>query len=176
MSRVLRVGGSFMAAEYRLLTFDWLIDPERTGLTDAEAMAMARYAQMIASGYRNSGQGDFQIGGRVPFLALDAGLEIVDVRINDRVSHAFPPYQQPMQRAALREVQTWATMFQDPGYRAWIAGCILAGGGVEADYDQIINLLLLARQSQTIQSSSHTGYPFVWFLNPVLMITFAKKL
>lgn len=176
MSRVLRAGGLFMAAEYRIVTADWPIDGERQVLTDAEGQMLARYAQMLAAGYRNMGQGDMQIGGRVPFLAIDAGLEIVDVRINDRVLHAFPPYQKPMQRAARREAQNWANLIQDPTYRAWLTGALTAGGGSEGDMDDFLNLLLLARQRQAIMSAGEGGYSFVWLTNPVLFITFARKL
>lgn len=91
MTRVVKPGGRFMAAEYHTLSAEWPIDRQRLVLTDAEAFECARYTQMMINGFRNSGQGDLKLGGQVPFLAVDAGLEVVDVRINDRVPHAFSP-------------------------------------------------------------------------------------
>ena len=60
MSRVLKPGGSFMAAEYHTLNVEWPIDRQRLVLTDAEAVDCAKYTQMMISGFRNSGQGDLK--------------------------------------------------------------------------------------------------------------------
>lgn len=80
-----------MAVEYQTLNAGWPIDAEQAELSSPKALETAKYTQMLIKGYRSSGQGDLKAGGRVPFLALKTSLEIWDIRINDRMSHAFPP-------------------------------------------------------------------------------------
>jgi hypothetical protein len=110
----------------------------------------------------------------VPFLAAAAGLEVADVRINDRVAHAFPPYRKPAERAALAEAQAWCVLFEDPGYRAWLSGAMLAGGGSEADVDGFLGLLS-SRCREGFTQGEAGDYAFVWLINPVLLVTIARK-
>lgn len=109
----------------------------------------------------------------MPFLALNAGLEILDICINDRVSHAFPPYRKPAEQAALAELQNWGAVFQDPAYRTWVAGALKAGGGTESDVAGFLNML--DNLQQTFTGATKDTYAFLWLINPVLLITVARK-
>lgn len=171
MSRVLKPGGTFMAAEYHTLFCDLPIEADRLQSTDDELSEQARFTKMIVQGYRTTGQGDLKLGGQVPFLAVNAGLRIVDVRINDRVSHAFPPYDNTAQMG-LAELQGFESLTQDPGYQAWLKGALVAGGGTEADFDAFFNLF---RRHSPEAFAGKTDFSFVWLLNPVLLVTVARK-
>jgi ubiquinone/menaquinone biosynthesis C-methylase UbiE len=172
MSRVLKRGGTFMAAEFHTLFPEMPIESGKHSKTIEEETAMGRYLQMLLHGYRKSGQGDMKIGGRVPFLARKAGLSVVDVRINDRVPHAFPPYNKPSEEAALGELQIFEALFKDAGYRAWLTGAITAGGGTEDDVDAFLKFF----PSHSPEVFNRQGdFAFVWLLNPVLLITVARK-
>ncbi len=172
MSRVIKPGGRFMAAEFHVLFADMPIEAGRLMPTDEELRELGRLGHLIFTGFRASRQGDMQLGGRVPFLALDAGLSIVDVRINDRVSHAFPPYSKPSDRMALAELKDWEGLMRDPGYRAWLKGAMVAGGGTEADVDVFLNLL--PRHAPEV-FTGQANFAFVWLINPVLLVTIARK-
>lgn len=174
MARVLQPGGSFMAAEFHTLALDLPLHLEKMTMTDAEADDTARYALMLLKGYRNSGQGDFRGGSRAPFLALDAGLQVVDVRINDRVIHAFPPYLKRGQHAAFAEAQTFLAVFKDEGYGAWVSGAMAAGGGSESDAKRAISLFAERLRAVTERGEVNNA-AFLWLFNPVLLVTVAQK-
>jgi SAM-dependent methyltransferase len=173
MCRVLSPGGRLLAAEYYTLNMEWPIDRQRPAVTDTEAADCARYTQMILNGFRNSGQGDLRSGGQVPFLAVEAGMEIVDVRINDRVPHAFPPYDKPMQRAARAQAQGTVATFADTQWRAWLTNVMISGGGSAADADGFLSML---PERQRASLASRADYSFLWLMNPVLLLTIAQKL
>ena len=172
MSRILKPGGTFMAAEFHILFFENSIDSEEYSASKEEEMALCRYTQMILHGYRKSGQGDLKIGGRIPFLARSAGLAIVDIRINDRVPHAFPPYKKPSEQNSLAEMKSWETLFKDAGYRAWLMGAMIAGGGTESDVEGFFKLFTF-HPAEAFHEPSNLG--FVWLINPVLLVTIARK-
>jgi SAM-dependent methyltransferase len=172
MSRALKQNGTFMAAEFHTLFPEMPIESEEHSATLEEETAMAPYLQMLLHGYRKSGQGDMKVGGRVPFLARKAGLSVVDVRINDRVPHAFPPYNKPSEEAALTELQSFEAVFKDAGYRAWLTGAMTAGGGTESDVDAFLKFF----PSHSQEVFNRKGdFAFVWLLNPVLLVTVARK-
>jgi ubiquinone/menaquinone biosynthesis C-methylase UbiE len=172
MSRILKSGGSFMAAEFHLLFPEMPIESEEHSYTVEEEMALSRYMHMILHGYRNSGQGDLKIGGRIPFLARKAGLAVVDVRINDRVPHAFPPYGSLANQASLAELQSWEVLSKDAGYRAWLTSAITAGGGTESDVDGFLKFF----PSHPPEAfHEHSNFAFVWLINPILLVTVARK-
>ena len=169
MSRVLRPGGSFMAAEFHIINIDFPIDSASP--TPYDIGETARYAKLLLHGYRLSGQGDLQVGARVPFIAMEAGLEVVDCRINDRLAHAFVPYRKASEQASLAEARSWAALFEDSGYRAWVETSMLAGGGTTEDVDEFLRLL----PAHSRDGFRNGDYSFVWLLNPVLTVTVARK-
>ena len=169
MSRVVKPGGSVMVAEFHILNLDFPIDSASAPSTDlAEA---ARYANLLVQGYHRSGQGDLQVGSKVPFLAMEAGLEVVDCRINDRIAHAFPPYRHQSDEASLAEARSWVNLFEDSGYRSWVESSMSAAGGTTQDVDAFLRLL-----SDDARHHLRDGdYSFLWLINPVLIVTVARK-
>ena len=172
MSRVLRQGGTFMAAEYHMLNYDKPVESGSPINALEEEVSISRYIQILIHGYRALGQGDLKMGGRVPFLAREAGLKIVDIRINDRVTHAFPPYQRLSEQMSLTELQGWEALIKDPSYRSWLSGMMIAGGGTEADADALLRLLP-SHSAEVFNGKD--DFAFVWLPNPVLLVTIARK-
>jgi SAM-dependent methyltransferase len=172
MSRILKSGGIFMAAEFHILFFENSMDSAEYSSSMEEEMALCRYTQMILHGYRKSGQGDLKIGGRVPFLAHNEGLTIVDIRINDRVPHAFPPYKKASEQNSIAEMKSWDMLFKDAGYRAWLTGAMIAGGGTESDVEGFFKLFSF-HPAEAFHEQSNLA--FVWLINPVLLVTIARK-
>ncbi len=172
MSRVLKVGGTFVAAEFHLLNYDKPVESDLPVSSLEDDIAVSRYIQLLIHGYRASGQGDLKMGGRVPFLARKAGLHIVDMRINDRLPHAFPPYAKPSNYMALSDLQGWENLIKDPAYRSWLTAAMIAGGGTKADTDAFLKLLPSHHVSVF---NGKSDFSFVWLLNPVLLITIARK-
>ena len=172
MSRILKKGGRFMAAEYHILSYEKPIETAQF-IDDGDEARISSYMQLIIRGYRLSGQGNFKMGGRVPFLATNAGLNISDIRINDRLPFAFPPYRKPSEKISLTELQGWEALIKDPAYRSWLAQAMIEGGGNEADADSFLKLL----PSYTADIfKEESRFAFVWLLNPILLITVAEKI
>jgi hypothetical protein len=114
------------------------------------------------------------MGGKVAFLAQQAGLEVIDVRINDRVLHAFPPYTSPAQQAARAEARACVATYADAQWRAWVASAMTAGGGALSDVDKFLSLLP-NRQRDALSAERGADYSFIWLLNPVLLVTIARE-
>lgn len=172
MSRVLKPEGTFFAAEYHVLNYDKPVESASPVSNLEEEITISRFIQLLLHGYRASGQGDMKVGGRVPFLATAAGLNVVDVRINDRIPYAFPPYRKAAEQTALTELQAWEGLIKDANYRSWLVGMMTAAGGTEADVDAFLQILP-AHHPETFNKNSQ--YAFVWLLNPVLLVTIARK-
>lgn len=94
MARVLKPGGVFMAAEYTnsgaWTTHD---NVENSKRDEAWHQKYFRLARLLMQGKLTLGRGDDRLGNRVPSLVTTAGLEVFDVRLNDRALHVIPPYQ-----------------------------------------------------------------------------------
>ncbi|QLQ08694.1 MAG: class I SAM-dependent methyltransferase [Anaerolineae bacterium] len=71
--------------------------------------------------------------GRVPLLATQAGMDVYDVRLNDRVMHVFPPYRHEKQRNYLELSKRYHAPAPDDRWFNLTLETILAGGGTEAD-------------------------------------------
>lgn len=81
-------------------------------------------------------------GVRAPMLIAEAGLEILDVRVNDRVAWAVPPYRDERQRATRDESLEWATSpDSDDEFRTWAIENIEAAGKTRGDADRYLQLL-----------------------------------
>lgn len=172
MYRVLKPGGRLMAAEYHVLTPTIPIEKNRLQPSAAEAGSLGRLGQIIFNGYRASGNGDLQAGSKVPFLLTDAGFEVTDVRINDRVLFAFPPFAKATEQNSLAELQSWEMLIKDPAYKAWLTDVMKAGGGTEEDVTAFLQLMP-DHTNEVLDPQS--DFSFLWLANPVLLAIFARK-
>lgn len=83
MVRVLKPGGCLFAVEYHHLGAFSAFDDANT--EDMEGrLERFRFSQLYIEGKKRLGRGDDTFGVRVPFVVRDSGLEVLDVRKNDR--------------------------------------------------------------------------------------------
>jgi ubiquinone/menaquinone biosynthesis C-methylase UbiE len=171
MRRVLKSGGVFFAAEYTesgaMSDYDNIQFLKRD---EAWHREYYRISQLFAKGKQVLGHGDNTVGVRVPLLARQAGLDVYDVRLNDRAMHVFPPYRYEKQRNYL-ELEKAANMpdTDDKWLRLTIE-MILAGGGTEDDGRWFYNAIDNAEILEAINEGSYTATS-----SYSLYITFAKK-
>ena len=134
MARVLKPGGVFFAAEYTdsgaLSVYDNVHLDKRDDTWQREYL---RLNQLFVKGKRALGRGDDTVGMRVPLLATQAGLDVYDVRLNDRAMHAFPPYQHEKQRDYLELSKLANAPDPDGKWLRRTIEIIVAGGGTEED-------------------------------------------
>lgn len=133
MTRVLKSGGVFFAAEYTnsaMANYDSVHFEKRD---EAWYREYYRINRMFMKGKMALGRGDDTVGARVPLLATQAGLDVYDVRLNDRAMHVFPPYRHEKQRNYLELAKTANTIDNDEKWLKLNIKTVVAGGGTEED-------------------------------------------
>lgn len=172
MARVLKPGGVFMASEYTVsgawTTHDNVHDPKRD---EAWHQEYFRIRRLYNRGKEALGRGDEYLGMRVPLLVTEAGLDVFDLRLNDRVLHAIPPYDQPKQENYLELLGAWYASDPDEKDLARSIEYIQAAGGTEEDaiwFEGVVDsaALRIAIKERTLTMLS--AYR--------LYLTFARKL
>lgn len=172
MARVLKPGGVFFAAEYTdngaVSSYDNVHFEKRD---EAWRREYCRINQLYAKGKQALGRGDDSVGVRVPLLATQAGLEVYDVRLNDRAMHVFPPYRHEKQRNYLELSRTANAPDADGKWLKLTTETILAGGGTEED----AHWYYAATDSTGIVRAIEDG-TFTATASFALYLTFARKL
>ena len=170
MTRVLKSGGVFFAAEYTdsaMSNYDNVHFNERD---EAWYREYYRINLLFMKGKKVLGRGDNTVGVRVPLLATQAGLDVYDVRLNDRVMHVFPPYRHEKQRNYLELSKTANAAETDDKWVRLTIETVTAGGGTEADGRWFHNAIDSAGIIRAIEEGTFTAmgsFP--------LYLTFAKK-
>lgn len=133
MTRVLKPGGVMMAVEYHATGIGSSYN--NTDLLSGDTVDLERFqhARFYIAGKCTQGRGDDTIGVRVPQLMLDAGLGVFDVRMNDRVFHAIPPYAKPLEQKMLERLRDSLDHPPNESRREFIADTLIAGGANHAD-------------------------------------------
>ncbi len=169
MARVLKPGGVFMAAEYPDMGEPMLYSNVKIEERDeAWIQKYIRLTRLSIRGKRNLGRGDDELGIHVPHLATLAGLDVFDVRLNDRVLHVIPPYRHPKQEDYLEYLKAYFT--QDGSYLPRLSEIMKAAGGTEADAQWLIEAENEAGMAQAIEDRSLTRISAY-----MLFLTFARK-
>lgn len=134
MARVLKPGAVFFAAEYTdsgaISGYDNIHFEKRDEAWQREYL---RINQLFVKGKQALGRGDDTVGVRVPRLATQAGLDVYDVRLNDRAMHVFPPYRYEKQRHYLELAKTANAPDTDGKWLRRTIETVVAGGGTEDD-------------------------------------------
>jgi len=171
MTRVLKPGGVFMAAEYTnsgaWTAFDNIETPKRD---EAWHQRYFRVARLFMQGKQALGRGDDRLGNRVPSLVTAAGLEVFDVRLNDRVLHVIPPHQQPKQKEHAELLKAFYAPDPDRKGLTRSIETLRAAGGTEEDANWLYNADDDAAMRQALEErtlSTVSAY--------MLYLTFARK-
>lgn len=170
MTRVLKRGGVFFAAEYTnsaMANYDNVHFDKRDETWYREYY---RINLMFMKGKKALGRGDDTVGVRVPLLATQAGLDVYDVRINDRAMHVFPPYRHEKQRNYLELVKIGNAPDTDGKWLKLTIETIIAGGGTEEDgrwFDAAIDGAGIVRAIEEETFTATGSFP--------LYLTFARK-
>lgn len=140
MTRVLKPNGVFMAAEYtdmgEPLLYSNIDDDKRD---EAWVQEYFRLARLLIRGKKIIGRGDDQLGIRIPHLASAAGLDVFDVRLNDRVMHVIPPYRHPKQEDYLELLSANFAPDKDSSSLSRITNIMKAAGGTDEEVAWLYN-------------------------------------
>lgn len=138
MARVLTPGGTLLAAEWTdrayMASFDNSNNP-----TPDDAGEAFRLTRAYSLGRMRLGRGNDLAGVQAPSMATAVGLQVVDIRLNDRVRWAIPPYRDEQQRSAIDDSREWAgTQGPDDEFRTWATENLEAGGSIGSDVERYI--------------------------------------
>ncbi len=172
MARVLKPGGCLFAVEYHHLgsfsSFDGVNPDDLEG-----RLERFRFSQLYIEGKKRLGRGDETFGVRLPFLVQDMGLEVFDVRKNDRAWHAFPPYRKENEKIGLTVMRDFAEP-ADEAMRAWTGENLRAGGASDADVTRYFELTDDPELKIGTRDSIDTG-TYRYLSSFTFYLTFARK-
>ena len=171
MARVIKPGGIFMAAEYSddgaVIMYDNVDTPNHD---DAWRREYFRISQIYRKGKKALGYGDEEVGNRVPVLATNAGLDVFDMRLNDRALHLIPPYRHDKQKAYAELLQQGIVLDTSGTILKYTTELVLAGGGSEAEALWLYHAIDEPAQLKALEEGTLT------LMNAYcLYLTFARK-
>ncbi len=171
MARVLKSNGNFMAAEYTSVgpvsVYNSEQDKKRDDAWYEKVFCLTR---LLLKGKQALGRGDDYLGVRVPLLATVAGLDVFDVRLNDRVLHVLPPYSHPKQADYLELLKAFYEPDPDRKGLAQNIELLRAAGGTEEDAEWLYNSGDMGAVRQAIADDNLTEISAY-----MLYLTFARK-
>lgn len=112
-----------------------------------EILLMTKIKLISYKGRLRLGDGDNNIGSRVPHMMKLGGLIDIDIRMNDRVFYLEPPYETPLQQHRLKGLKSrW---FNEKNYDFLLQEQkkeFLAGDGDPADFEKSIPIINRLRE------------------------------
>lgn len=103
MVRVAKPGGLVLVAEPSNLLGPVLLDAIALGESPESTAPLVLFQLRCQRGKAHLGEGNDWLGGSLPTLFAAAGLQEVDMRLNDRVNPLLPPYASRAARALIEE-------------------------------------------------------------------------
>ena len=171
MARVLKPGGVFFAAEYSISgAVDSYDNVHFSRRDEAWKREYFRISQYYIKGKQLLERGDETIGVRVPLLATQAGMDVYDVRLNDRVMYVFPPYHHEKQRDYLELTKIANAPDTDGRWLRLTIERVIASGGTEQDGRWYYEAIDRAKIVQAIEDGNFTATS-----SYTLYLTFARK-
>jgi len=171
MVRVLKPNGVFMAAEYTEMgipLFYSKIEDEKRD--EAWIQKYFRLSRMLIQGKEIIGRGDDQLGIRVPYLATVAGLDVFDVRLNDRVLHVIPPYRHAKQEDYLELLKAYFAPDQDNSGLVRMTNMLNAARGTDEDATWLYDA-----EDETAMRQAIENRNLIRISAYLLFLTFARK-
>jgi SAM-dependent methyltransferase len=148
MMRVTRPGGCVLAAEPNNLAATQVVGNNRFHEPVEQRMALTRFQLVCERGKESLGEGNNSVGELVPGYFAEAGLEDVRVRMSGRASTLIPPYASPGERAMRDQIIDWARRDFWIWSRDDAKRYFLAGGGDDAEFEQVWQLAMMVAKSE----------------------------
>lgn len=145
MARVTRPGGIVLLAEPNNAVWP-VIESVAVGAEPADVADFLRFHLLCLRGKVALGEGDDLVGEAMPTLLAGAGLEEVEIRLNDRVAPMLPPYSSAAERAIAEETLDLADREHCIWGREDTRRRFVAGGGEDAAFDGLWSTVMGQRR------------------------------
>jgi SAM-dependent methyltransferase len=146
MARVAKPGGLVVVAEPTNVFGPILQDALAAGLSVDRLAALLRFQLLCQRGKAAMGEGDDLLGERLPEILRGAGLDDIEIRLNDRAIPIAPPYDSPAALAFVDETRDTI----ERGIWAWSRSqterYFVAGGGAPVEFDALWESLFEERR------------------------------
>lgn len=145
MTRVVRPGGVVLLGEPNNAVWP-ILEGVVLDVPPDTAATLLRFHAFCMLGKRRLGEGDDYVGESLPLLLRGAGLEGIEIRMNDRAAPMIPPYVTDAERAQVeesidldaREFYVWNR--DDTRAR------FVAGGGPSEEFESLWSIAMAARR------------------------------
>lgn len=144
MRRVVHPGGLVALVEPVNQASSLMLGSTRFGDDVGELVELLRFELTCYRGKARLGEGDNSVGSLLPRLCHAAGLVELEAFQSDKASLLVPPYDSPEARALVAEASDQASRDYWIWDRADTLRYFVAGGGVEADFDGLLEQALAA--------------------------------
>lgn len=145
MTRVTRPGGVVLLAEPNNGVWP-VVELAGTGAQPHEIADVLRFHLLCLRGKIALGEGDELVGEAMPALLSGAGLERVEIRMNDRTAPMLPPYATPAEQANAEEILDLADREHCMWGREETRRRFVAGGGADAAFDALWTTTMAQRR------------------------------
>lgn len=138
MLRVAKPDGVVLLAEPDNLVMATSFMGTSVPLRAAERVSLLQLQQLCHEGKRALGEGDGQVGARLPALLRHGGAQALQTFASDKCAWAHAPYEDHAQAVDIKTQLEFARMDQwmPTGPREDTRRHYLAGGGTEADFEE----------------------------------------
>ncbi|MDB5102030.1 MAG: hypothetical protein JWM80_6451 [Cyanobacteria bacterium RYN_339] len=136
MARVLKPGGLMAVVEPNNLACALVLDSVSVTMTTEDLLAVVELQLRCERGKQALGEGYNSIGDLVPGLLAAAGLEGLDVWLDDKTLALYPPYASGEQRVAIRERMRYYDSDRWVWSQADTRRYFAAGGGDASAFDR----------------------------------------
>lgn len=167
MWRIARPGGLVICVEpgnlWNYLPFTSLTPDEPTG----SLVGQFEFWLRCHRGRIALGEGDHNLGDRLPGLFAELGFEDIAVYQSDRVPALFPPYGTPAQQALVQEAGEQASAGRGPSEREALRRLFLAGGGAGEAFESMYEAVVAGRLQQArgiADGTFHAGFGGITYL------------
>lgn len=145
MARVTKPGGVVLLAEPNNAVWP-IVESVVLDASADEMAALLRFHGLCMAGKRALGEGDEYVGESLPRLLDAAGLESIEIRMNDRCAPMLPPYASEAERAQADEIVD----MDDRDLCVWTRDetekRFLAGGGPAAEFAGLWDAAMRSRR------------------------------
>ena len=157
MVRVVRPGGRIAVAEPNNIAGALVLDVESLGAPVEEIVERLRFQLLCERGKIALGEGNNSLGGAVPALFAEAGLERIGAFQCDKVKVLLPPYASDEERAEIDEILSRSTrdyvLWPRDEARRWYE----AGGGRDFDAAWEQGRALATREARAIRENRYAS-------------------
>ncbi|MBL7078311.1 class I SAM-dependent methyltransferase [Candidatus Shapirobacteria bacterium] len=131
--RVLKPGGSLLVIEPNNLAMSVVYNNVTDNLSIEEKIALLSFEMRVQQGKIKAGEGDDNYGDRILELLVKHDMKILDIRLCDKLSPVYPPYDSFEKKRLIKSVRNEHSLYWEKLFKRYY----IAAGGLSKEFDKI---------------------------------------